>query len=125
VREVGVAFRGAQQYIAPAAAITAVGPAPGRVLFAPEAEAAVAPVPSAHVNGHSVNEHGLSISECGGSSKDETGVGEIIRFPLEVHIDLDGLANRSPIDVRHPDAFFVRVLNFPVSLELFIVEGDL
>ena len=43
------------------AAVAAVGPAPRRVLLAPEAEAAVAAVPPPHEDRHSVDEHGFGM----------------------------------------------------------------
>ncbi len=51
------------------AAITPIRPAPRDVLLTPEAEAAIAPLSCAHIDGDTINEHGwlVAIGQCLGS----------------------------------------------------------
>ena len=73
-----------------------LGP-PRGAYFSPETEAAVTAGAPLHENGHAIDEHGCRFQKCGGSSKDETGVGEHhLVSHRQLQIDLDGLANRSP-----------------------------
>ena len=50
-------FRSADDHIAAVTAIAAIGPAPRRVFFAPEAETAVTSRAPLNKNGHTIDEH--------------------------------------------------------------------
>ena len=57
--QVGMALRGPKNHAAAMSPVAAVGSAAGRVFFAPEAQAAVAPGPSLYQNSDTIHEHGL------------------------------------------------------------------
>ena len=52
-------------------------------------------------------------------------IGRAISATGSVHIGQVRLANRSPINLSDPDPLLVRVVDFPLSLDVFIVKGDL